>query len=197
MQNGVILAIGARGMPAPDDAAIVDASRRLLHPGLVNAHTHGHGNLARSMGDRFTLELLLAAAPHMSPYETVEEKCISATIGAAEMLLKGCTACYDLFVEFPFPTEDGIAAVADVYAQVGMRAVIAPMMADMTLYEAIPGLMEALPRICGPRSRHSDCHPGRRRSSACDRSCSDGKATERWCDQRWHRQFHCIAATSL
>ena len=26
-----------------------------------------------------------------------------------------------------------------------MRAVIAPMMADMTLYEAIPGLMDALP----------------------------------------------------
>ena len=74
-----------------------------------------------------------------------EEKRISATIGAAEMLLKGCTACYDLFVEFPLPTEEGIAAVADAYAQAGMRAVIAPMMADMTVYEAIPGLMEALP----------------------------------------------------
>src|SRR5215469_9848716 len=145
VQDGIIVAVGARGMPAPDGAAIVDASRRLLHPGLVNAHTHGHGNLARSMGDRWTLELLLAAAPHMSPYQNVEEKRISATIGAAEMLLKGCTACYDLFVEFPLPTEEGIAAVADAYAQVGMRAVIAPMMADMTLYEAIPGLMDALP----------------------------------------------------
>jgi guanine deaminase len=132
-------------MPAPDGAAIIDASRRLLHPGLVNAHTHGHGNLARSMGDRWTLELLLAAAPHMSPYETAEEKRISVMIGAAEMLLKGCTACYDLFVEFPLPTEQGIAAVAEAYARAGMRAVIAPMMADMTLYEAIPGLIDALP----------------------------------------------------
>jgi guanine deaminase len=61
------------------------------------------------------------------------------------MLLKGCTACYDLFVEFPLPTEEGIAAVADAYTQAGMRAVVAPMMADMTLYEAIPGLMDALP----------------------------------------------------
>ena len=145
VQDGIIVAIGAPGMPAPDGAAIVDASRRLLHPGLVNAHTHGHGNLSRSMGDRWTLELLLAAAPHMSPYESVEEKRVAATIGAAEMLLKGCTACYDLFVEFPLPTEEGIAAVAEAYAQAGMRAVIAPMMADMTLYEAIPGLMDALP----------------------------------------------------
>ena len=145
VRDGTIVALGPPGMPAPDDAAVIDASRRLLHPGLVNAHTHGHGNLSRSMGDRWTLELLLAAAPHMSPYQSVEEKRISATIGAAEMLLKGCTACYDLFVEFPLPTEEGIAAVAEAYAQAGMRAVIAPMMADMTLYEAIPGLMDALP----------------------------------------------------
>jgi guanine deaminase len=146
VQDGVVVTIGEPGMAAPEDARTIDASRRLLHPGLVNAHTHGHGNLSRSMGDRWTLELLLAAAPHMSPYDSIEEKRISATIGAAEMLLKGCTACYDLFVEFPLPTEDGIAAVADAYAQAGMRAVIAPMMADMTLYEAIPGLMEALPQ---------------------------------------------------
>ena len=146
VQDGVVVTIGEPGMDAPDGARAIDALRRLLHPGLVNAHTHGHGNLSRSMGDRWTLELLLAAAPHMSPYDSIEEKRISATIGAAEMLLKGCTACYDLFVEFPLPTEDGIAAVADAYAQAGMRAVIAPMMADMTLYEAIPGLMEALPQ---------------------------------------------------
>ena len=145
VRDGVIVSVGAAGMPAPEDAATIDASRRLLHPGLVNAHTHGHGNLSRSMGDRITLELLLASAPHTSPYQSVEEKRVSATIGAAEMLLKGCTACYDLFVEFPLPTEEGIAAVADAYAQAGMRAVIAPMMADMTLYEAIPGLMDALP----------------------------------------------------
>jgi 5-methylthioadenosine/S-adenosylhomocysteine deaminase len=110
VRDGVIVSVGAAGMPAPEDAATIDASRRLLHPGLVNAHTHGHGNLSRSMGDRITLELLLASAPHTSPYQSVEEKRVSATIGAAEMLLKGCTACYDLFVEFPLPTEEGIVA---------------------------------------------------------------------------------------
>ena len=61
------------------------------------------------------------------------------------MVLKGCTAAYDLFVEFPGPTADGIAAVAEAYQSVGMRAVIAPMVADLSFYEAIPGLMEALP----------------------------------------------------
>ena len=162
---------------------IIDASRRLLHPGLVNAHTHGHGNLSRSMGDRWTLELLLASAPHMSPYQSVEEKRVSATIGAAEMLLKGCTACYDLFVEFPLPTEEGIAAVAEAYAQAGMRAVIAPMMADMTLYEAIPGLMEALPphlqtrgRAARPAALAGDARADARDPAQLARRSRDGAA---------------------
>ena len=145
VQDGRIVTVGPPGMPAPDGAETVDASRRLLHPGLINAHTHGHGNLAKSLGDRWTLELLLAAGSWISNFAAAEEKRLSATIGAAEMVLKGCTAAYDLFVEFPGPTAEGIAAVAEGYQAVGMRAVVAPMVADLTLYEAIPGLHDALP----------------------------------------------------
>ena len=61
------------------------------------------------------------------------------------MVAKGCTAAYDLYYEFPLPTRDGLDAAAEAYAEVGMRAVIAPMVADRTMYEAIPGLMDALP----------------------------------------------------
>ena len=129
--------------------------------------------------------------------ESVEEKRISATIGAAEMLLKGCTACYDLFVEFPLPTEEGIAAVAEAYAQAGMRAVIAPMMADMTLYEAIPGLMDALPPHLQDRggAARPAALAGDDRADARP-SCTDGTATAAWCGPRWRRQFRCTAATS-
>ena len=146
VQHGRIAAVGAPGMAVPEAAALVDASRRLVHPGLVNAHTHGHANLSRSMGDRWTLELLLAASPWVTALEGAEQKRLSATIGAAEMALKGCTAAYDLFVEIPGPTPDGIRAVAEAYQAVGMRAVIAPMVADLTLYQAIPGLQAALPQ---------------------------------------------------
>ncbi len=58
---------------------------------------------------------------------------------------KGCTAAFDLFVEIPAPTVDGVDAVAEAYAAVGMRAVVAPMMADRTLYQALPGLIESFP----------------------------------------------------
>ena len=66
-------------------------------------------------------------------------------IGAAEMVMKGCTAAYDLAAEFPLPSVEGLSAMARAYEEVGMRAVLAPMVADLTFFEAIPGLMERLP----------------------------------------------------
>jgi len=140
-----ITEIGAPGLAAPADATPVDATGTLLQPGLVNAHTHAHGNLAKGMGDLWTLELLLTAGPWISGARTQAERQLSAKIGAVEMVLKGCTAAYDLPLEFPAPTLEGLEAVGRGYAEVGLRAVVAPMVADRSFFEAIPGLLDALP----------------------------------------------------
>ena len=145
IENDTIREIGPPGCPAPAGAAEIAASRRLLHPGLVNAHTHGHGNLAKGMGDRWTLELLLTAAPWITGNRNAEDKYLSTQLGAVEMVLKGCTACYDLSFDWPEPSSEGLALVGEAYADVGMRAVVAPMIADRSFYEAIPGLHDALP----------------------------------------------------
>ncbi len=143
--DGTIAAIGPPGIAAPEGATPFDASHTLVHPGLINAHMHSHGGLARGQGDKWTLELLLAAAPWLGGGRALADKKLSATICAAEMVLKGCTAAYDLFAEVPLPTREGTDAVAEAYAEVGMRAVIAPMVADLSFYQAIPGLLDALP----------------------------------------------------
>ncbi|HEU5195533.1 MAG TPA: amidohydrolase family protein, partial [Methylomirabilota bacterium] len=140
-----ITEIGAPGLAAPAGAAVVDAAGALLHPGLINAHTHAHGNLAKGMGDLWTLELLLTAGPWISGGRTQAERQLSAKIGAVEMVVKGVTAAYDLPLEFPAPTLEGLEAVARGYAEVGLRAVVAPMVADRSFFEAIPGLLDALP----------------------------------------------------
>jgi 5-methylthioadenosine/S-adenosylhomocysteine deaminase len=145
IEDDTIREIGAPGCPAPADTVEISARRRLLHPGLVNAHTHGHGNLAKGMGDRWTLELLLSAAPWITGNRTAEDKYLSTQLGAVEMVMKGCTACYDLSFDWPAPTHDGLALVGKAYADVGMRAVVAPMVADRSFYEAIPGLRDTLP----------------------------------------------------
>src|SRR5438045_1056422 len=123
IRDDTIAEIGAPGLAAPEDATVVSAERKLIHPGLVNAHTHAHGNLAKGMGDRWTLELLLTAAPWLTGHRTQDDIHLTAQLGAVEMVLKGCTAAYDLFVEFPLPTRDGIGLVASAYQEVGMRAV--------------------------------------------------------------------------
>ena len=145
IEDDTIREIAPPGMPVPSEAREISAVHRLIHPGLVNAHTHSHGNLAKGMGDCWTLELLLTAAPWLGGHRGAEDIHLSAQIGAVEMVLKGCTACYDLFFEWPMPSRDGMALVASAYAEIGMRAVIAPMVADRTFFEAIPGLTEALP----------------------------------------------------
>jgi 5-methylthioadenosine/S-adenosylhomocysteine deaminase len=145
LRGDTIAEIGRPGMAAPTEATVIDARDRLLHPGLINGHTHSHGNLAKGMVDRVTLELLLTAGSWMNGQRTLEDKYLSSQIGAAEMVLKGCTAAYDLTGEFPMPSVEGLAAVGQAYADVGMRAVLAPMVADASFFEAIPGLMERLP----------------------------------------------------
>ena len=140
-----IAEVGPPGLAAPADAIAIDARDRLMHPGLINAHMHGHGNLAKGMGDRWTLELLLAAGPWITGGRTLEDKYLTTYVGAIEMLLKGCTACYDLTVEFPLPSVEGLDACGRAYADAGMRAVLAPMVAEFSFYEAIPGLLDALP----------------------------------------------------
>ena len=63
IEDDTIREVGPPGCAAPAEAREISAARRLIHPGLINAHTHAHGNLAKGMGDRWTLELLLTAAP--------------------------------------------------------------------------------------------------------------------------------------
>lgn len=145
IRDGAIAAIDRPGSFTSETPQRIDATGMLLHPGLMNGHTHSQGALARGLGDRWTLELILVAGPWAYGGRTLAEKRLSATINAAEMALKGCTAAYDLFYEFPVPSEEGMAAVAEAYADVGIRLTLAPMVADRTFYEAIPGLLEAIP----------------------------------------------------
>lgn len=134
-----------RGAVKGDGMERIDAAGRALIPGLVNGHTHAQTGLSKGLFDRYNLETYLNAQPGATGRRTLEDKHLSALICAAEMVRKGCTASYDMFAEFPLPTAEGVEAVARAYLDAGMRATIAPMMADKTFYEAIPGLAEALP----------------------------------------------------
>ncbi len=142
IERGEIAALLPPGTAA--DAESVDMSNRLALPGLVNAHTHSHANLLKGLADRWSLEMSLVNGPWVSGLRDPETMYWSTMLGAIDMLGRGCTACYDLVYEFPRPSVDGIAAVCRAYSDAGMRAVVCPMVADRTLYDAVPGLAAAV-----------------------------------------------------
>jgi 5-methylthioadenosine/S-adenosylhomocysteine deaminase len=146
IESGKIAGIGAPGTLNAPAATQYDARDRLIMPGLVNAHTHGHANLMKGVADAWTLEASLTNGPWLAGTRDPETIYLSTLLGAVDMLSKGCTACFDLVYEFPRPTQEGFAAAAQAYADAGMRAVLAPMIADQTLFQSIPGLASALPR---------------------------------------------------
>lgn len=126
------------------DAKPLDATGRIVIPGLVNGHTHSHGALARGgVPDDAILEAFLSGSAWLNRGRSHEDLALCAQLSAVELIRKGCTACFDLFIELPGPTIEGIHAVAHAYQDVGLRAVVAPMIADQTIYQALPGLLEA------------------------------------------------------
>ncbi len=173
LAGDAIAEIGPAGLAAPPDALAIDARRTLIVPGLVNAHTHGDVSLAKGLGDRLSLELLLNAGPLTSEQFRLEDKHLAAKLAAVEMVQGGCTACYDLFSEFPMPSPEGLAAVGQAYADVGMRAVVAPLMADRSFWHAIPGLVDALPEDLRRALEDGAAAPADASLAACRRALRD------------------------
>ncbi|WP_315835834.1 amidohydrolase family protein [Bradyrhizobium prioriisuperbiae] len=143
--DGLIADVGEPGTLWDESALVHDATARFICPGFVNAHTHGHANLMKGVADAWTLEASLTNGPWLGGKRDPATIYLSTLIGAIDMLSKGCTACFDLVYEFPQPTREGFLAVAAAYHDAGMRAVLAPMVADKSLFQSIPGLTDALP----------------------------------------------------
>ena len=163
--DGTIAAIGPPGSEAPSDAETFDGESLLMHAGLVNSHTHGNTNFGKGTHDRWTLELLLNATDEWAENQTFENKYLNAYLGAVEMLLKGCTTCYDLTFGFPLVTVEELGAIGQAYIDAGMRAVVAPMLLDTSFYRGIPGRSKPCRRAARPRSRPPTCSASTRYSA--------------------------------
>jgi 5-methylthioadenosine/S-adenosylhomocysteine deaminase len=181
VEDGRIVAIEHPGFAASDNAELIRADDRLLIPGLVNSHTHSHGALNRgAVDDKVSLEMFLTGGGASTRARGLEDKFLSAALSAAEMIRKGCTACFDLTVEFPEPSQEGIAAVGRAYQAAGMRAVVAPMIADRTIYQALPGLLDALPEALRSTYAALGAAPIEKTSETCREILANWKFDRRY-----------------
>jgi 5-methylthioadenosine/S-adenosylhomocysteine deaminase len=140
IEDGRIAALTAPGALGHVDAARHDASRRLVIPGLVNAHTHAHTAVARGAARAWTLETSLLNGTWMAAPRAAELTELSALLTGTELIASGATGVFDLMAQSGGPEPDGLYAAAHGYARAGLRTVLAPMVADRTLHEAVPAI---------------------------------------------------------
>jgi 5-methylthioadenosine/S-adenosylhomocysteine deaminase len=124
----------------------IDATGMLIMPGLVNAHTHSHFTVGKGLNTNWTLELHQHATSGITGGQSRDDLQILAQLAAAEMIAKGCTSCYDMVVQLPYPDIEGVESISAGYAAAGLRARIALTVADKTFWHAVPGLSEHLPQ---------------------------------------------------
>lgn len=96
---------------------IIDATDKLLMPGLVNAHTHSPMNLLRNYADDLSLQqwLFEKIIPRESKL-TADDIYWGAMLGIAEMIKSGTTCFADMYLHMD--------AVAQAVADTGIRALL-------------------------------------------------------------------------
>ncbi|WP_168990518.1 amidohydrolase family protein [Aureimonas flava] len=138
-EKGQIAALLPADAVVPDQAdERIDGRRLLAVPGFVNAHTHSPYNLVRGSAPMLPLELWSLHASAGSERRTAREVEVSALLGAVEMLRTGTTTVLDHIRIAPDIEGDLLDATAEAYRHAGMRAVIAPVVADKPLLETLP-----------------------------------------------------------
>lgn len=155
-------------LDVPEGTDRLDARGMIVMPGLINAHTHGHNNLARGMAGRWTLEQLISFGPAIQANRTAEDHYLSAALGAIEMIRTGATAAYDLYMSVPVADEEVLEPVVEAYRDVGLRVVLAPSLADGPFHRMMPGLLHATPPHVSRRLERLTAVPARRLLEVAD-----------------------------
>ncbi len=149
IRDGIIVAIGenAASEAAPgEDVTVLDASRRLVSPGFINAHYHSHDTLAKGLMEQKPLETWrLLALPPQYPKRSREEIKARTLLGALECLRSGMTTVQDMVTLYPFDPEH-LDAVLEAYDEIGLRAVVALQYADIKGIETIPFWKDVFPK---------------------------------------------------
>lgn len=146
VRDGRIAAIGPQ--PVPEDARIIEGHRDLLMPGLVNAHFHSSVNHMKGRLPCLPLELfMLYESPALETLRpTPRQAYLRTMLGCIEMLRTGTTAVMDDCFFVPEPTPEIIDAVAQAYADSGIRATLALDQPELSELEKLPFLEDLAPK---------------------------------------------------
>ncbi|GAA1271366.1 amidohydrolase [Pseudonocardia aurantiaca] len=141
--------IGAVGpdLPVPDGADVVDATDRLLMPGLVNAHVHSWEALFKGRYDNMPLELWMLLSYPILGLEPMSDRLVylRTLLVAMESLRNGATCLLDDVIESPRQSMDALDAVFRGYEDAGIRANCSGNIVNRPYVDTIPFSAEVLP----------------------------------------------------
>jgi 5-methylthioadenosine/S-adenosylhomocysteine deaminase len=147
IENGTISRIGA-DLAIPPDTDLIDASRQLVMPGLVNAHTHSAEMFLRGRYEKLPLELwLLYAYPFLrSSFPSKRILYLRSMLLAMESLKSGVTAIVDHFFDPPRHDLGRLGEAVRAYEEIGIRATVSSAVMDIHPLDALPYARELVPQ---------------------------------------------------
>jgi cytosine/adenosine deaminase-related metal-dependent hydrolase len=151
-----IEAVGT-GLAVPDGARVVDATDRLLMPGLVNAHVHSWEALFKGRYDNLPLELWMLLAYPILGLEPMSDRLVylrSLLVGL-ESLRSGATCLLDDVIEMPTQSMSALDAVFRGYEDIGIRANCSGNIVNRPYLDTIPFVDEVLPPELLARARET------------------------------------------
>lgn len=142
----------ARIAPQIDPAScqpdkIIEASDKVIMPGLVNAHLHSNENLFRGTVDNLPLELVTYGrfSPFRNTALSSRALYMGTMLGALEMVRSGVTSIQDDAAVGALPNPEALDAVMQAYVDVGARANVTVNMRNRYPHDTIPYLRALLP----------------------------------------------------
>lgn len=137
IEGGIIKEIGDIFI-GQDIDKVIDATDKVIIPGLVNAHSHSYTGLLKGSVNNVPLDIYMLGAIAGGSFRSNEEIYLSTVIDTLQMLKSGTTSVIDHFSERPRVSMDGIDSAVKAFVDSGMRATIAPMFADKSYFETVP-----------------------------------------------------------
>jgi 5-methylthioadenosine/S-adenosylhomocysteine deaminase len=153
--DGRILALLPAGSPAPAEGPVeaLAFERALVMPGMINAHTHSSSVLTRGTTGGLPLDLHLMEAMTRRASMSLSQVRTSILRFGMEMLKSGVTGVVDHFACGRTPSVEAVSSAFSAYAEIGMRAAVAPMYQDIPYVDSLPIDIARLPPDLAERWR--------------------------------------------
>ncbi len=146
IEGGRIAVIGSK-LDVQPGTEIIDASGKLVMPGLINAHTHSAEMFLRGRYEKLPLELwLLYAYPFLRAFPPLPRILyLRSMLLAMESISSGVTTIVDHFFDPPQHDLARLGEAVRAYEQIGIRATVSSAVMNIHPLDALPFARDVVP----------------------------------------------------